>query len=126
MARKVVYVDDLDGSEISEEDGGPVEFSLAGKYYRIDLSSKNFVKLEKALAPFVAKAAEAEPPQPEQRATRGGRRASTGGRGGTGSGLDKEQLQAVRDWLRSQGHEVSDRGRVKAELMALYEAAHQK
>jgi hypothetical protein len=44
--------------------------------------------------------------------------------GGTGSGLDKEQLQAAREWLRAQGHDVSDRGRIKGELMDLYEAAH--
>lgn len=42
----------------------------------------------------------------------------------SGSGMSKEQLVSVREWLRSQGHEVSDRGRVKADLLKLWEEAH--
>lgn len=42
----------------------------------------------------------------------------------TGSGMSKEQLIAVREWLRSQGHEVSERGRIKADLLKLWEEAH--
>jgi hypothetical protein len=124
MARKVVFVDDLDGTEISEEDGGPVEFSLAGKFYRIDLSSKNLTKLEKALAPFVAKAAEAEPPQPQpSRAPRGAGTRRTG-TAPTGSGRSREQLDAIRTWARSQGMEVSDRGRIAANIQEAFDAAH--
>ena len=31
---------------------------------------------------------------------------------------------AVREWARSTGHQVSDRGRVAAELVEAYRAAH--
>ena len=31
---------------------------------------------------------------------------------------------AVREWARSNGHQVSDRGRVAAELVEAYRAAH--
>ena len=129
MAKKLVYLDDIDGTPIEDGSaGGPIEFSLGEKFYRIDLSEKNTTKLTKALAPFIEKAEEVEPPKPEPvivPASRNTRRSSAGD-GGGGSGMSKEQLQAVREWLRSQGHDVSDRGRIKGELMALYEAAHAK
>lgn len=36
----------------------------------------------------------------------------------------KEQLTAVREWARANGHDVSDRGRIKAEVFEAFEAAH--
>ena len=54
MAKVVstAYVDDLDGSEAS----GPVDFSLDGKDYTIDLSDSNAARLRDALAAYVASA----------------------------------------------------------------------
>jgi hypothetical protein len=34
------------------------------------------------------------------------------------------KASAVREWARSNGHQVSDRGRVAAELVEAYRAAH--
>ena len=48
----VQYVDDLDGSAAS----GPVDFSLDGKGYTIDLSDTNASKLREILTPFVTAA----------------------------------------------------------------------
>ena len=50
MAKVVstAYVDDLDGSE----EKGPVDFSLDGKDYTIDLSDSNTARLRDALASF--------------------------------------------------------------------------
>ncbi|MGR6584944.1 Lsr2 family DNA-binding protein [Rhodococcus qingshengii] len=42
----------------------------------------------------------------------------------TGSGLSKEQLQAVRDWAVKNGYDVAPRGRVKAEILDAFDAAH--
>ena len=66
MAKVVstAYVDDLDGSEAS----GPVDFSLDGKDYTIDLSDSNAARLRDALAVFVASA---------RRASGSGRRQSS-------------------------------------------------
>lgn len=127
MARKVVYVDDLDGTEIAEGEGGPVFFGLDDKRYQLDLSAKSRAKLEKALAPFIDKAAEVEEEPAAPVRTRGtAKRAASSSPGRGGSGLSKDELEAARQWLRKQGHEVSDRGRIKGELLELYLSAHKR
>jgi len=109
MAReiRVILTDDLDGSAATQT----VEFSLAGNAYTIDLSDANVAKLEAALKPFIDKA------EKVRGARQGGGRRQQGraSRGGT---------TAVRDWARSNGYEVSDRGRIPADILAAYEAAH--
>jgi hypothetical protein len=37
---------------------------------------------------------------------------------------DKEQLEAIRTWARENGYEVSNRGRIKAEIEQAYNEAH--
>jgi hypothetical protein len=108
MAQKVniVLVDDLDGSEATET----VSFGLDGNTYEIDLSDKNAGGLRDALAPYVANA----------RKTAGGRR----GRKATTTSTLGPSPRLVRDWARSNGYEVSDRGRVPADVIAAYEAAN--
>jgi len=101
----VIVTDDLDGSDNAET----VSFGFDGVTYEIDLAKKNRAKLEKALAPYI---------EAGRRVPRGGRRA--GGRAG-GASADRS---AVRAWAKSAGLEVSDRGRVSAEIMRQYEAAH--
>jgi hypothetical protein len=101
----VIVTDDLDGSDNAET----VSFGFDGVTYEIDLAKKNRAKLEKALAPYI---------EAGRRVPRAGRR--VGGRAG-GSSTDRS---AVRAWAKSAGLEVSDRGRVSAEIMRQYEAAH--
>ena len=115
MAERIVrqLIDDLDGTEIPEGGGERVEFSLRGVEYQIDLSSANVAKLDKALKPYVDAAL-------KLRGSRG-RRGQTTSRGGTAS---KEHLAAIRDWARKSGFEVSDRGRIKSEIVEAFEAAH--
>jgi Lsr2 len=112
MAQKTIVelVDDLDGSQASES----ISFGLDGVEYTIDLSEANASKLRGQLAGFVEKA---------QRV--GGRKQ----RGGTAktavrAGGDRAQNQAIREWARSQGEKISDRGRIPAELVAKFQAAH--
>ena len=101
----VIVTDDLDGSDNAET----VSFGFDGVTYEIDLAKKNRAKLEKALAPYI---------EAGRRVPRGGRR--PGGRSG-GSSADRSE---VRAWAKAAGLEVSDRGRVSAEVMRQYEAAH--
>lgn len=121
MAKKVLIVDDLDGSAIEDgTEGGTVRFSLKDKVYEIDLSEKNLAKLTKALDPFITKAVEVEeaPPAP----TRGrpaSKKTQVPGKG-------REYLTSVRKWARANGYELSDRGRVAAEIQEAYEKAHSK
>ncbi|UIP58287.1 histone-like nucleoid-structuring protein Lsr2 [Agromyces marinus] len=105
MAKRVIetLIDDLDGSDADRT----VSFALDGDQYAIDLSDENIAKLGAALAPFIGAA--------RKTAARGGgpRRRSSGG--GAGS-----ETKDAREWLRANGHEVSDRGRIPANLMELY------
>jgi hypothetical protein len=113
VAERIVrqLIDDIDGSEIAEGGGERVEFSIRGVDYQIDLSAANAAKFDKALKPFVDGAM-------KLRSSRGGK--TTASRGSA----SKEHLTAIREWARKNGHEVSDRGRIKAEIVEAFEAAH--
>lgn len=108
MARqiRVVLTDDIDGTEGAET----IEFSLAGKAYSIDLNEANARKLEDALEPFIAKA--------EKVSARG--RA----RGASPRKAASSNTAAIRAWAKSNGYKVSERGRIPADVVAAYEAAH--
>lgn len=114
MAERIVrqLIDDIDDSEIPEGGGERVEFSLRGITYQIDLSTANAAKLDKALKPFVDAAMKVG-------SSRGGRPKANGNAKST-----PETLAAIRDWARKNGHQVSDRGRIKTEVVHAFEAAH--
>ena len=128
MAQKVnvVLVDDLDDSEATET----VAFSLDGQAYEIDLNQKNAAELRDVLAKYVGAARKAG----KQGAGSGGGQRRSGGRSGGGSsgagsrtpaaGSDRERVQAIREWARSNGHTVNERGRLSSTVIAAYEAAH--
>jgi hypothetical protein len=40
------------------------------------------------------------------------------------SGMTREELQNIRAWARANGHQVSDRGRIKSEIIDAHHAAH--
>lgn len=42
----------------------------------------------------------------------------------SGSGRSGEQLKAIRDWAGKNGFDVSPRGRIKAEVIDAFDAAH--
>lgn len=105
-------VDDLDGSVLEEGQGKQITFSLDGRAYEIDLSDRNADKFYSAVAPFVDAA------RPVSRGVSNARRPRPARRG---SDVD---LGAVREWARSNGHTVSDRGRVPATVLEAYTEAH--
>lgn len=119
MAERVVrqLIDDLDGSEIADGGGERIEFSVRGVEYQIDLASSNIAKLDKALKPFVDAAVKV-------RGARSRRAAKSISLNGNGNGGSREQLAAIRKWARKNGFEVSDRGRIKGEILEAFEAAH--
>lgn len=114
MAERIVrqLIDDIDGSEIREGSGESIQFSLRGVTYRIDLSSTNAAKLDKALKPYIEAAVKVAT------ARRGRTKSSR-----TGS-ASREQLAVIREWARKRGYEVADRGRIRADLVDAFEAAH--
>jgi len=113
MAQKiqVLLVDDLDGGDADETVG----FGLDGATYEIDLSGSNAAKLRDALAPFVGHA---------RRLSRSSSRPGSSVRGGRGARVDREQTQAIREWARKNGHQVSERGRIPATILDAYNSSH--
>jgi hypothetical protein len=112
MAQRVQIVleDDLDGGVAAET----VTFGLDGVSYEIDLSDKNAGQLRDEFATWIG------------HARRSGGRRTTGRRvsSGPSSSSSRRDLSAVRAWARSNGHQVSDRGRVSAAVQEAYDKAH--
>jgi hypothetical protein len=105
MAQRVQIIleDDYDGGTAEET----VSFALDGAEYEIDLSSKNATGLREALAPWVAHARKIGGRR--RRATKSSNSAST---------------SDIRAWALANGHDVSSRGRVSADVREAYEKAH--
>jgi Lsr2 len=108
MAQKVniVLVDDLDGTEATET----VSFGLDGTTYEIDLNDANAAALREALSGYVGHA----------RKSSGGSRRTRRSAGSSSSSNTKD----VREWAKAQGMEVSERGRISADVQQAYDAAH--
>jgi len=112
MAQKVniVLVDDIDGSEATET----VSFGLDGTSYEIDLNDTNAAALRDALAGYVGHARKVG-------SARRGRRTSAAAAAAAAGGPSARE---IRDWARSNGYDVPDRGRVSAEVREAFDAAH--
>ncbi len=117
MAQKinVTLVDDIDGGEAAET----VEFALDGTRYEIDLSAGNAQALRDAFAPFVAAARRAGRGASAPSSSGSGRRARRGS-----TSMDRSQVQHIRQWARDNGIKVSERGRIGADVLEKYQAAH--
>jgi hypothetical protein len=107
MAKRVsvVITDDLDGSPGAET----ATFSFGGQNYEIDLSPANLARLEESLRPFMDAGRRTTRSKPSRAARANG---------------DRTDRAAVRAWAAEQGLQVSERGRISAEVMSKYEAAH--
>lgn len=104
----VVLVDDVDGSPAEET----VSFALDGTSYEIDLSADNANQLREGMSQWL----------------QNGRRVA-GSRGrGKRSTTKQSTVGAsngtIREWARANGHPVSDRGRVKADIVQAFNAAN--
>jgi hypothetical protein len=111
MAKQTIekLLDDIDGGEATET----VTFALDGVSYTIDLSAKNATALREVLAPY------------QGAGTRLGR-----GSGTWRPGLAPKQRTnsrsdnaAIRAWAATSGYELSDRGRIPANVVEAFEAA---
>ena len=112
LITRVYLVDDLDGSE---DDVTTVQFALDGRNFEIDLSARNDERLREKLARFVdaatpVKSAKAAPAKRTSKADV----ATT----------SRDQTQAIRDWARSNGYEVSTRGRISKAVQDAFHSAH--
>lgn len=108
MAQKVItqLVDDIDGKELKEGEGETVTFALDGAQYELDLSKKNADTFRGLFQDYIA----------------AGRKV-TGGRGKAARKTQSGPSAAeIRDWARSNGHEVPDRGRIPESVREAFDA----
>lgn len=102
MAQKtfVELIDDIDGSRAEST----VKFALEGVEYEIDLSSQHVQELHSDFTKWIVSA----------------RR--IGGRARRSSGVPSsaKETAKIRKWARENGYEVSDRGRIAADVREAY------
>lgn len=113
----ITLVDDLDESPADET----VVFGFNGAEYEIDLSERNARALRRAFARYI---------EHGRKAPRGsGRRGSTSRTArltATRAAVPSAgpTTAEVREWAKSQGIDVSERGRMSEDVFAQYRAAH--
>jgi hypothetical protein len=109
LARLIVtpLVDDLDSDDATET----VAFAYRGVNYEIGLSEKSAAALDELLAPYLANARRprGKPAAPRRPAVKSSVPAGP---------------REVRAWAKNHGIEVSDRGRISADVMRQFQAAH--
>lgn len=103
MARHniVQYSDDFDGTPLNEDEVRVIRFSVDGTDYLLDVSESNAGRFYEAIAPFIAKAHT----QPVDV-------------------MASISASEIRLWAKEQGYEVASRGKIPAELIEDYRAAH--
>lgn len=113
VAKRTIHmlVDDIDGGEADET----VRFAVDGVQYEIDLSTKNATKMRDALARYIEAGSKVG-------RTSGGTARVTAGRGRGPATVDRDQNRAIREWAQGKGIAVSDRGRIKQEIVDRYHA----
>jgi len=99
----VTTVDDIDGTPGAKT----VKFGLDDKTYTIDLNPEHEAQLRSALALFVGHAKPAASAKPARRNTRS-----------TSRSIE------IREWARSQGMVIPERGRISQNIIDAYNAAH--
>ncbi len=114
MAQKVqvLLVCDLHDGEV--EGSETITFGLDGSSYEIDVCDPHATELRDAFAAYVGAARRAGR-TPVATARKGRPAARSGG---------NQNVTEIREWARATGHQVSERGRLSASLVAAYEAAH--
>src|SRR5690606_8704069 len=116
MAKKVTVslIDDVDGESIADE---TIEFAIDGVSYEIDLSSENAAKLRDGLEERASNA----------HRVRGRRRSKAASNGAAAPksrvSIGREQSAVIREWARRNGHKVSARGRISADITEAYNKA---
>lgn len=108
MAQRVItqLVDDIDGTEIADGSGETVSFALDGVSYEIDLSSKNADAFRGLFQDHVAVARKIG-----RKSAPAGKRPQAG-----------PSAAEIRDWARSTGLSVPERGRIPADVREAYES----
>ncbi len=113
MAQRVLVLleDDIDNSEATQT----VRFGVDGVDHEIDLNDHHAAQLRDAFATWVAAARKLSTTRPAHGSNSKNRASATP--------IDPEQSTAMRDWGRSAGYTLSDRGRVPQTVQDAYHQA---
>lgn len=114
MATKVITETICDITGFPAED--TIEFSYRGHAYKIDVTAEVAADFDAAVAGFIESAEQVG----KTTASNGARRTTVS----AGTSRNREQTAAIREWARKAGHEVSDRGRIKADVLSAFDDAH--
>jgi len=137
VAERLVVVCDVHDTNVVAT--GHVRLDVAGEVHELDLCDEHLGQLRESLGTLLAPTQSDRP----QRAARGpgqGTRGRTGGaksatarrrrapsRAGSGGGASRSgslaHREAVRNWARAHGLNVSDRGRLAADVVRQFEEA---
>jgi hypothetical protein len=112
VARKVQVhlLDDIDGAAADET----VKFGLDDGSYEIDVCAKHADKVRKDLAKFIVNG---------RRVGRGGVTPTRRGRtAGPAARSDRAQNLAIREWAKRKKIQLSDRGRIPANVIEQFQA----
>lgn len=102
---QIIYVSDMSGETITDNDAPSLSFGWDGADYSIDLTAKEAEKFHKAIEPYLNAAT----------------KVSAKGRGAK-KGAAKSNAAEVRAWAQSNGIDVPDRGRIPASVLDAYNA----
>ena len=114
MAKKTIEIitSDLSGEELERGQGDTIRFSVGGSDYSIDLTDAEADEFRATFDKYVKVAS---------RASSRGTQSAT--RKASGSGRTPEELGHIRAWAKGNGHTVSERGRIKTEVLEAFDAA---
>ena len=105
----VTFACDYDEKEIPDGEHMTRAFSLDGRDYEIDLCEKHSQKFDEAVKRFADKARKVS-----SRMSRPTRRTAA----------HRQRRADIRAWAKRSGIEVSDRGRIPAQVITKYDASH--
>jgi len=108
---QVLLTCDLDDDDIEAIE--TVTFGYEGNNYVFELCAEHLEEFGHVIQGYIDAARPADAP----------RRTGAGAASVRGAG-SRAEPGAVRAWARAAGHEVSDRGRIPAEISEAYDAAH--
>lgn len=105
----VTFACDYDSREIPEGEHMTRAFSLDGRDYELDLCEKHSEKFDEVIRRFVDRARKVT---------------GRGGRGKRRTAAHRQHSADVRAWAKDSGMDISERGRIPADVIAKYNANH--
>jgi hypothetical protein len=105
----VTFACDYDSKEIPEGEHVTRAFSLDGRDYEIDLCERHSQKFDEVVGRYAERARKVS---------------SRIGRPKRRTAAHRQRSADIRAWAKHSGMEVSDRGRIPANVIAKYEANH--